>query len=336
MKNPIKVVKNNILKKIFFILSFIFNFAPKYLNYIIMKRLLIQLVTVLLLLPVFSFHCFGADTYTLEYKLEKGKSFKQKIITTMSMKMNAMGQNIDINTISDLTLKFEVLGQNNGVFDVQASYVRVKTNTSSPMGTFAIDSDSPETSFDRSVGDVFKSIVGIPIDFQINKKGKVTSVKGVEKITEKLNVVSNDQFKQMFDQQFSENSIQVLFDQMISSFPEKSVAIGESWDISENLNANGLDLISKRKLTLKQVKDNIATVDCVGTLTTPEGGSNMKIQGMEATVSMKGEQSGTLKFDLKTGWTISSDISQISDQDISIMGQSMKQKIETKVTVTTE
>ena len=301
-----------------------------------MKQLFIQLNAAILLLLSFSFHCMGADNYTLEYNLEKGKTYNQNMVSVTNMKMNTMGQDINMVMTMEMGFQYDVLGLNNGVYDVRTSYRKIKSNMSSPMMSLNIDSDSPENSTDKALGDIFKSLTGVPIDLQLTKQGKVISVKGIEKLVEKINAISNPQYKMMVDQQFSEKAIKATFEQMAPYFPSKPVAIGDSWDVNTTVNSSGFDIISKMKVTLKQVKDNIATLDCTGTLTTPEGGAVINVQGMDAKASIKGNQVGNILMDMKTGWITRSEINQKFDLDMEIMGQTMQQKIETKVTVTAD
>jgi len=84
------------------------------------------------------------------------------------------------------------------------------------------------------------------------------------------------------------------------------------------------------------VKDNVASLEFTGALSTPAGDDAVKIQGTEAKVSVKGEQSGTFLLDLKTGWIIRMEVTQKSVQDADVAGQKMHQKIELKVTVTAD
>ena len=297
-----------------------------------MKRLFIQLNAAILLLLATSSLCMGADTYTLEYKLENGKSYKQSMLTTTVMKMDLMGQEMSIDIISEMGIQYDVLGQNDGMFDIRVLYKKIKMSMSAPMSMeINIDADSPENSSENKA---FKLLTETPLDIQLTKQGKVASVKGTEAIAEKLNTLSNQQLKEILSQQLSEKGIKILIEQMLPFLPDKPVAIGESWDLVQNLNSNGADIINKMKLTLKQVKDNIATLDCSGTLTTPEGGAVMQLQGMDATVSMNGLQSGTILIDVKTGWIARSELTINSLQEIDIMGQLLEQVVETKTIVT--
>ena len=300
-----------------------------------MKQFFIQLNAAIFLLSVFSFHCLGADKYTLELNLEKGKTYKHHGITDMKMTMNAMGQEIDMDMKSEICTHFEVTGKNDDVYDIKATYQKIKVNMGAPM-PFNVDSEAPEQASDKNAGDLIKSFTEIHFDIQLNKQGKVLSVIGAEKLEEKLNSTANEQFKQMFGQQFSEKAVQATIEQMLTYFPGNSVDLNESWDVARNINSAGFDIIVKMKFTLKEVKDDVAQIDCTATLTTPEGGAVLQIQGMDANVSMKGEQAGTFQVDMKTGWIVRSEMIQKSTQDIDIMGQAMQQKMEVKVTVTAD
>ena len=300
-----------------------------------MKQLLIKLNVATLLLMVFSFHCMGSNTYTFEYKLEKGKSYMQNMVTDLNMKMDFMGQAMDMIMKSEMIIQNDVLDQSNGVFDLRTSYKRIKMSMFSPM-PFTIDSDSPESFYDRSLGDVLKSLTEVSMDIKLTKLGKVISVEGADKMFEKIDAMGNEQFKQMFGQQFSEDAIKAMYNQMTPLFPEKPVAIGTSWDVTMNINAGGADVINKMILTLKEVKDNVATIECTGTIETPEGGVVVQMQGMDSNVSVNGTQSGTILIDMKSGWIVRSEITQKFTQNVEFMGQAMQQIIESKTTVTAD
>jgi len=204
-----------------------------------------------------------------------------------------------------------------------------------PM-SYSFDSDSTVQSSDNNVAAILRSIVGVSLDIQLTKSGKVLSVKGIDKLTEKMDAMSNPQYKQMISQQFSETSIQRSIEQTSAYFPGKPVAIGDNWDIAMNMNSSGIDIIVKLQITLKDVKDKVATLETTGIVATPEGGSVAKINGMDAKVLIDGTQSGTIQLNKDTGWNIISEINQKTTSNIEVMGQAMQQKVDMKTTVTGE
>jgi len=300
-----------------------------------MKRLIIQLNVAILLLSAFSFHCQGADKYTIKYDFEKGKTYKQHSVTDMAMTMNAMGQDMKMDMSMYVDFNYDVVDKNNDGYNIRMSYQKMKINMTSPM-TYLLDSESPENSSDKSSAEFLKSLMGVPVDIQLTQQGKVTSVSGVDKLVEKVDAVNNPQFKQMFGQQFSEKTFEKAFEQFASYLPGRPVAIGDTWNVATSLSNNGIDIINKMTLTLKQVNDNVATIEFTGTLTTPEGGAVTNIQGMDAKVSVTGTQTGTTQLDMKTGWIVRSEATQKFTQNIEVMGQTMPQQVETKTTITAE
>ena len=300
-----------------------------------MKQLFIQLNTAIVLLLALSLHCQGADNYTLKYNLEKGKAYKQHSVNEMNMAMSAMGQDINMKMKMNIDISYDVIDKTNDGYNIQMTYQRIKMNLTSPTA-FTLDSDSTENSSDKNSADLLKSLVGVPIDIQLTEQGKVTSVKGVDKLMEKINAVSNPQFSQMFSQQFSEKAIKNMIEQFSFYFPDKPVAVNDSWDVSTTASSNGIDIINKMTLTLKQVANNVATIDLTGTLATPEGGVSTNIQGMDAKISSNGTQTGTFQMNTKTGWVVSSEVTQKYTQNIEVMGQTMPQQVELKITVTGE
>jgi hypothetical protein len=301
-----------------------------------MKHLFVQLCATIALLSVFSFHCQGADKYTLEYKLEAGKTYKQFMVSKSIIKMNAMGQDINMDMKMDMDIQYDVKGKTADGYDILLTFQKIKTEITGGPTQITFDSDSPENSTVKEAGEILKSFTTTPLNIHITKQGKVTSVEGVDKLVEKLNTTSNEQIKQMLGQQFSEKAIQSTIEKMSSFFPDQPVAIGDSWDVNTSVNSGGADVISKMTLTLKEVNNNVAMMEFTGTITTPEGGSIMKVNGMDAKVSMTGDQTGTIQVSMSTGWITLLESVVNATMNMEIMGQTVVQKMEMKTTVTGE
>jgi len=298
-----------------------------------MKHLFTHLGLTFALLSALSFNCLGADKYTLEYNLEPGKTYKQNAVTTVTIKMNAMGQDMKMDIKTEMNILYDVKAETDSGYTIQLSYQKIKMDMTGPA-SMTIDSDSPESSTNQDAGEIFKSIVRTQLEINLTKQGKVTSIQGADQLLEKFNSLSNEQLRQMLSQQFSANAIRESIEKMSPFFPDKPVAVGDNWDVNSTINSGGFDIISKMNLTLKEVKDNIATIDYIGIIATPEGGSLIKVNGMDAKiVSMQGDQKGTILLDMKTGWINNMESIVNNKQNIEIMGQSIAQEMETKVTV---
>jgi hypothetical protein len=189
---------------------------------------------------------------------------------------------------------------------------------------------------------MLKAITGIPVSVQMDRKGVVKSVGGVDKLREsilksieKISSVQVQGASKMTLRQYSEEAIKSILEQITAPFPTQPIDIGDSWDAAMVLDNNGTKLSVDMKMKLRGIADNIATVEGAGTLDT-KGEQTQENQGVEIKISQKGEQTAVMKIDLKTGLLVSAEISQKLNGEVAVMGNTMSQNIVTKITVTTE
>jgi hypothetical protein len=293
------------------------------------------------------FYCNGQvnKKYTLAFDLTKGATYKQHCLMEMNIDQEIMGQKIHILTKMDIKMHYDVISIQNDLYDMQLLYDRIKMDMDAGGMSMSFDSNTTETVATASnMGPLFKAIIGIPVSFQFDKLGKIKSITGTEKIQEAmLEAVDsnmNEQAKQQIvgtiGPRFSKESISALFEQIGSYFPDKQVGIGDSWNVNTTVNNNGISLLSKITMTLKQIDGNVAVLNAAGNIETQEGGSVQKVQGMEAKVEVKGEQSGTVKIDMKTGWPVSVEISQKINGEMNVMNTTVPLVFATKATITTD
>lgn len=310
-----------------------------------MKSILIK-TNLLIIILLFSISCSGEGNkkYTLALKLAKGETYKQHFAGDVDLTQEAMGQKMHILTQMNLKWHYSVTDQQGDRVNLQLVYDEVKMDMD--MGTAKVSFDS-NTSEDvasiENMGPLFKAIIGLPIELQLTKD-KLTSVTGFENLQKamvgaidpNLGEQVKQQFLAMGNQQFSEESIKSLFEQFGSYLPDKPVGIGDAWDVETTINNNGINLFNQLKVTLKKVEGTVATLDVTGTVQTQEGGATQNMQGMEAKIEMKGEQSGTVLIDMNTGWAISTEITQNITGETKVMGMSIPQVLINHITITAE
>ena len=303
-----------------------------------MKRLFFQISAVALLQVTFSFHCLGSDTYTLQLNLEKGHIYRQHLVTDMNVKTDAMGQETNVSLLSDMIMLFEVVEERDDAYKIKASYHRIKINTAVPGSSrvIVVDSDSPENSTSKKICDVFQTIIGMTMDIELTRQGKIKYIDGADRLAEKFNVITNEQQRQIFSKQFSENALTETLQNIIACFPDKPVAINESWDIALNVSfEEGAENTDAIHLTLKEVKGDIALLEDMSNYSVPRGNSSLHLQGMSAKVLAEGEENGIIYIDMKTGWITRSEITQTYKENIKLMGQSIVENYVIKTIVTT-
>ena len=90
--------------------------------------------------------------------------------------MNMMGQDIKMGMTMDMKMNYNIIGHQNDLYDMQLAYKKMKFSMDGGPVAFVVDTDLPDASSSMNMGAVFKSIIDIPIDIQMTKKGKVNAV----------------------------------------------------------------------------------------------------------------------------------------------------------------
>ena len=139
---------------------------------------------------------------------------------------------------------------------------------------------------------MFAALKGKSFLMQVNEKGEILSVSGLDKIGEAMVNAVNlpDEMKQKmlqgFKEQFSEDAVKQMFSQSFNIFPNKLVSIGDSWRKTTASSAP-IDLEGATTYTVKNIKNNLVYLT-----------SNSKLKGdNDAT----GSETGKLIVDSNTG-----------------------------------
>ena len=239
----------------------------------------------------------------LRLNLDKNKTYTLKMNTVQNMTNAADGQKFTQNV--DMALNFKVLDKSaDGIYMIDVSYGNIKMKIDLGGGnSIEMDPANPTT----PPAKIFAALINKGFQMKMDSMGKVHSMKGFEEVLENAIRASGLQGEQLqlqltnMKKQFGSEAFQKNLGQMMSVFPEKAVAIGDSWN-----NNNVYDPISiNSKYTVKDIQGDviIVLIDSQITPVTAKKG---------ATVQMKlnGSQKSETHISLKSGWTLKSNATQ--------------------------
>ncbi|MDR2037896.1 MAG: DUF6263 family protein [Bacteroidales bacterium] len=285
--------------------------------------------------------CSNNEKYTLEYHLSKGDVFKQQMTMDMLLTQKMQGQEIKISTLMTMDIHYDVTDVQDDIYMMDMKFDGIKMDMDMGVMKMSFDSNTTETTATaNNLSPMFKAIVGQSFQMTVNKKGKIQSISGFENmITAMISALdggmdesTKQQIVAQFGQQFSDEKMKSMFEQISAYFPENQVAIGESWQADMMVNNNQFNMNANMNMKLKEVKDQVAIVEIHGTISTPEGGISQQVQGMESNITMSGKQEGIVKIDMKTGFPVSNEITQDINGETSIMGMKIPMSIISKIT----
>ncbi len=171
---------------------------------------------------------YAQNELKLEYKLNAGDKYEQKINMTMPMTMNAMGETIEMNMDMELRSLIECLAVDKGNAKIRFTHQQMKTKVEMPaMGVnVELDSESDGTSKEL---EALRRFLNKPIEFEMAPNGEVIKITDDKAFREAIKASSKE------GDALSEEKIDLIIKNMVGQslggvkFPTKAIAIGESW-----------------------------------------------------------------------------------------------------------
>lgn len=250
------------------------------------------------------------DSYSFRFNLKKGETypFRMKILTDESMSMGGQSAQMSSTRTVDFDYFVEDIVNNN--FKLKATFLNFSESFKAPTGesmSFNTAQGKPNNEDVAKSWSIYKAISGQSFDMEVNNRGKVLSVTGLNKIrSNAFEKIKSDfsQEEQNFVKQLLENSLSVeaiklQFEESMNIFPEKNLKIGEKWEDVQNINEGSITGKNKVTRTFEGIKDGKARVKVDGEMNV--GGSETQ-QDLTMTMKNTSTLDGTIDVDLETGW----------------------------------
>ncbi len=197
----------------------------------------------LVLSILFTIHSFAQEKVLLRLKFDKGDTYTSNIKTYQKI-----GDKAETNMVMFFIM--EVLGVENGVYDIKATFPQIIMDVTAEGKTVHYDSRQNEAEMDemaKSMHDRMKSVTETTINLKINERGETLSAKVFGEEEE-------------FNYQDTGNSI---------TYPLEEVSIGSTW--KETKGTAGLDVNYEYEVT--SIDSDKVGIKLTGTMAGLEGTS---------------------------------------------------------------
>jgi hypothetical protein len=125
------------------------------------------------------------------------------------------------------------------------------------------------------------------------------------------------QMEQQFNKQFNDQTMKDQFERFLYIFPNKDVKVGDSWQ-KTTTPGGAMGGKYSSTYTVSEIEGDMVTVD-----------EKSKIDGTSAGMNMKGDITGTLVIDSKSGLVVTAD--QDMDLTMNAEGKEIKMKAKSKI-----
>ena len=294
-----------------------------------MKNIAVLLSAIIILAGIQS--CQSTKTATgakmLKFNLEKGKGYDYEMIMNFDQNMEGQEMQMDMNTYYSM----DVTADDGTNKIITTTYDRFKMKMKVGPMNLDVDTDNPLPEKGdmngkdplKMLNNVFGAIKGKKFVMKVNAEGKVEEVSGIKEMAQSivdsmgLDEKIKQQMTQQFSQQFNEQNIKEQFERFLYIFPNKEVKVGDSWQKTTTPGgAMGGKYIST--YTVSEIEGDMVTVE-----------EKSKIDGTSASMNMKGDITGTLIIDSKTGLVVNAD--QDMALTMSTAGKEIKMKGKSKI-----
>lgn len=267
-----------------------------------------------------------ADRIELKFRFEEGKSYKLQVTMEMEIVQWIEGEEQETTQTIGIgeTLHVKEVDAD-GTATIELTFGPMSIKMKGPMGTIEYNSEDPPDEV-ALPAKAFAAMLGQGFTLKMTPTGRVTDIQGVDKMFEAIFEAIDIPEGPMMDsvveglkQQFGDEALKEMMEKMTAVFPDKPVAIGDSWSLKATL-ATGFPVIMENTWTLTDRKDGVATINVESTFKPNPEGEPMKIGPMTMRFRLKGSQKGTFKLDEATGWFIEGELTQKMAGEVTMKG----------------
>jgi hypothetical protein len=293
-----------------------------------MKKLLLP---ALLVMIYFSSCKSTSEIVSLKLQMPVGNTYEYTFVMDMNMDQNVMGQQMKISNKMTMGYVFEVLKDSAGWKTMRSTIGRIRMDMDMMGRTMTIDSNEPVSDTIPGSAQMYNAFAGMKgkqFTFTINDKGQVGEVKGLKEMRESIvkGIPDGDKVDQQLESSFNEESFKQNLEQSFNIFPDKDVAVGDSWKKTMNMKSQGMNIKSENTYTLESIKDGKAHIKVKTGLSTDKTTAE---NGME--ITMKGTGNGVYTFEQSTGMVMDGDVKMKMDMEMSMNGQKMPMKMDMNI-----
>jgi len=251
----------------------------------------------------------GAAAVQLQLKLDKGKTYYQKMVMDQKITQTVMGQVQAFDQGMGAGWKLQVLNVDaQGNMRIQYTYIWSRYKSTNPMST--VDYDSARQKSVPAGGEGFVALLDQGYVIELSPQGKVLKMEGMKEfrdaVLKKLPAgMEGGPGMQVLGPFLEEKGISEMIEGALQVYPDRPVEAGDSWTERTTLTM-GFQVNVESKWTLQKLEAGVATISESSSIQSDPKGPPMDAGGMKLKFEGSGTQEGTIVIDEKTGLITSS------------------------------
>lgn len=259
-----------------------------------------------ILVTFFCSACYAQNE--IELNLTKGQVYQQRMSMVMAIKQTINKTEMLVKMTINGTTAFTVTDINDGVYDIDVAYKALAVKADIPGGQ-SISFDSKKEDINDTVSTSLGLMKDKPFHMKMNKQGKLLAISNVthlySSVFEKfpnLTPLQKQKLLAQIEQSFGEKAFKNNLGNMMAFYPQSAISKGSKWTVKNTVASANMDMQMDNNYTLDEVTSSQYLISGVSKLTSPNAGTDIKINGMFATTDITGDVTISMKVNKNSGW----------------------------------
>ncbi|MDG5814023.1 DUF6263 family protein [Chitinispirillales bacterium ANBcel5] len=261
----------------------------------------------------------NADQIDISLRLNKGDSYKVKVVSTSNIEQSIEGQTFDVES-EMVTIATQTVDSvfDDGTYLISMKYDSLHEETKSTSMPYL--NEFGEDAASEMINEV---LVGKKFYFRLTPKWKIVDISGVDEIMQGVigAVLDQEEYKdqalelypvieEFLSQIVSEEALVEMFQHVSGAFPDEPVAVGSKWDqsVSLNLGMAAMDVVTH--YSLEEISAERIVLDFKSRVSKSDDIPTINLGPAEMKLSMEGEQNGKMVLDPVTFWPVKTTLEQ--------------------------
>lgn len=283
------------------------------------------------------------EKYSYQYNLEIGKTYPMSLSIKNTQSATDGKQSQKMTSESKKEIDYTVKDFKDGVYTLEVKSKQYSEKMTDPTGkSISYDTSSTKPS-DKSIAvswSIYKAMTGKTYTMKVDQKGKVISVDGLDAVKSSIlnsvkKQVTAEEFKfftQVINSSLSKEALSSQFEETMNIFPNKTLALNESWSDNQKIDKGPMKGNVSMKRTLTSVEPTNTTITVVGTQKLKGTESQ---QGMSMSADNNANVDGKILIDTQSGWINKVSLTKKETLKRTVEAQGQKQTMTESVTTVT-
>jgi hypothetical protein len=277
--------------------------------------------------------CKGNEPVNLKLALQPGSQYLYNMDMTMVMEQSAMGQNMKTEQNMIMESTYDITASSGEGQKITVTYERIAMSLKNPMTSVHYDSKDPGNS--DSALSAMAGMLHKPFSMEVTSNGEITKIEGLSAIVNSMGDSTTEEGRQVrrqMAQGFNDTAIRSMMQQSLNIFPDKPVHVGDTWKKTYTMAMGPMAMKIDNDFKLISVNGNTAHLEVNAKIS--GGGASNTPETQNMSISLSGDQKGTMDVEVATGLVTDSKLTQNIKGDMSMMGQKMPINIRSDIHMT--